>query len=293
MSLSFDLERERVPCIYEILYQAGNPPALKLRLQKNFVQACKDLSPIILIEASQKKHNLGEFSPLGNDWFGFNNTMAKTNETGEFIEYTVIIPVLRKELQKPCSHCKGTGRDDYFDRACSWCDGTTHEIEHNWKPFTAISATLEMLTNMAEFFKGIGSAEKFQLLSFQVRCGKKMGSWSIGGTYGIDFCNWLSGFSGHHQFSRAIEAMQKTYRHIFGKTEHFSWYFDVYTEDNAWLIISCPGDACSLYPSDYGWAPNKNMGRKFSCHNMDAPMQQLMLLTALAALSDMARETIK
>jgi hypothetical protein len=58
------------------------------------------------------------------------------------------------------------------------------------------------------------------------------------------------------------------------------------------LIISVPGNACGIFPEDnYNWKVGE--GRKFSSHNMDDPGQQIMILVALAILSDMAREYMK
>lgn len=288
--LEFEMTRERIPCLYELSFKKGNPPVLVLRIHDDFLRANKGLAPTETVLGYMKKeHNLGEFSPFGGEYFGFDKALKKGKTEGEFTEFDIEIPAYRKETTEICEHCEGEGWDKDLQLSCSWCDGSKHKISYDWKPLTAISASLHLLTSMTEIFDKRTSAKNHQLLTFQLICGKEMGGFPIGGAYGIDFCKWLTSFPSHHQFNQAIRAMGDVHAHIYNRKADF-WNFEAYVMENSWLIIDCPGDACGLHPSDSYWKTGR--GRNFSCHNLDNPIQQIDLLTALGVLSDEARKDI-
>lgn len=294
--LGYQVDRERVPCVYEISYKKrkkGNPPCIVLRLHEEFVEANKDIVPLdFFIKGLQKEHGLGEFSSLAKDSFGFDGAIKKKGRDSRgFIVYEIEIPVFQKETSVLCERCKGTGWDEDLDRECLSCRGSKHEMSYDRKSLTAISASLHALGIMMEIFDKRTSAKNYQLFTFQLSCGEGMGHFPIWGHYGIDFCKWLNSFEvPYHQFDEVIEEMEYVYSYIYNGREGFG--FQAYVEKKAWLIISVPGDACGIHPTnDYNWEPVR--GREFSCHNMDDPGQQIMLLVALAILSDMARKNMK
>ena len=294
--LGYQMNKERVPCVYEISYKKrkkGNPPCIVLRLHEDFVEANKDLVPLdFFIKGFQKEHGLGEFSSLAKDSFGFNGTIKKKGRDSRgFIIYEIEIPVFQKETSIPCERCNGTGWDEDLDRKCLSCRRSKHEMSYDWKPFTAISASLQILCIMVEVFEKRTSAKNYQLLTFQLSCGKGLGHFPIWGHYGMDFCNWLNSFeASHYQFDEVLKEMEDVYSYIYNHETGYD--FQAYTGKKAWLVISCPGDACGIHPGDdYNWESGR--GREFSCHNMDNPGQQIILLVALAVLSDMARKNMK
>ncbi|MFA5432514.1 MAG: hypothetical protein WC319_06530 [Candidatus Paceibacterota bacterium] len=288
--LGFRVEREMVPCLYEISFKEEDNPVLLLRLHKDFVEAKKDLIPTAsFIEGIRREHNLGEFFPLREEYFGFDNAIKKSGIVGEFVEFKIKIPIFAKETERLCKYCEGTGVDNYFKRECSFCEGGRYEIFYDWKSFDAISASLQILTMMTEVFDQSTQSQDCQLFTFQVICGKGQGHYPIGGHYGISFCDWLSSFPEHHQFDEIVKVMQDIYTHIYQR--RFSgWDFQACVSGDAWLIISVPGNACGIFPEG-GY--ESGQGREFSCHNMDTPIQQIILLVALAVLSDMTREHYK
>jgi len=288
--LEFEMTREKIPCLYELSFEKGEPPVLQIRIHNDFLEINKGIVPTqAVLEYIKKEHKLNEFLPFGGDYFGFDKALKKGETKGEFTEFDIEIPVLKKETNEICEHCGGKGWDEYFQRPCSWCDGSKHKILYDWKPLTAISASLQLLTSMTEIFDKKISAENNQLLTFQLICGKDMGGFPIGGAYGIDFCGWLDSFPAHYQFDQVIHAMAEVHAHIY-KSEVDFWDFQAYVEESAWLIINCPGDACGLHPSDSYRKPGE--GRNFSCHNLDNAIQQIDLLIGLAVLSDEARKEI-
>jgi len=64
-----------------------------------------------------------------------------------------------------------------------------------------------------------------------------------------------------------------------------------WVRDRGWLGIGCSGDRTGLHPSSIS-SMGAGEGYRFSCHNVDTPMQQIALLAGLAALCDKARKEI-
>jgi len=288
------MEKERVPCVYDISYRKGNPPCIVLRLHKDFVKANKDTIPLeFFLRKIQDDHNLGQFFSLSNDCFGFDGAIKKRGEDSEeFFIYEMEIPVFKKDLLEVCERCKGTGQNKDLDCECLFCHGSGHKVAYDWRPLSAISASLHVLGMMLSTYEEKTSAKKPQLITFQLFCGKGQGRFPIAGHYGIDFCNWLVSLGPSHQFNQVVEEMTNVYSHIYGREAGLRWDFQAYVEKNAWLIIGVPGDACGINPSDsYDWQQGK--GKTFDSHNMDSPAQQILILVALAILSDMAREHMK
>ncbi|MCX6760847.1 MAG: hypothetical protein NTZ84_01980 [Candidatus Nealsonbacteria bacterium] len=288
--LEFEMTRERVPCLYELSFKKGNPPVLVLRIHNDFLEANKGCSPTqTMLGYMREEHNLGEFLPFGGEYFGFDEALKKVKTEDQFTEFNIEIPVYRKETAEKCNYCKGEGWDKDLQLSCSWCDGTKHKILYDWKPFIAISASLELLTSLTEIFNKKTSEKKYQLMSIRTTCGKKSGRFPIGGSYGIDFCNWLATFPEGHQFSRVVQTMAEVHAHIYSQEIDF-YDFEAYVGSNDWLVIGCPGDACGIHRSDEFWEPGE--GKVFSCHNLDNAIQQIELLIGLAVMSDEARKEI-
>ena len=89
---------------------------------------------------------------------------------------------------------------------------------------------------------------------------------------------------------RMIKAYGKMYGCKLDKMEVFDAYDFKMMMKNGRIIMDCPGDACGVHPSEDYWDDKEETGYKFSCHNVDNPMQQLTFLAGLAALHDKARK---
>ena len=153
----YEMDRERIPCLYEILYRKRtekNPPCIVLRLHEEFVEANKDLSQLdFFIRKLRDDHKLGEFSSLSDDYFGFDNAIRRKEKDPEgFIVYEIEIPVFRVKTSEPCERCGGTGWDDGLDSKCLSCRGGKNKISFNWKPLYSISASLQVLSLMMDIF---------------------------------------------------------------------------------------------------------------------------------------------
>jgi len=293
--LGCDIEDEIVPAVYETSYKGGDIPCIELRLHEDFVEESKDIVPIeSFLRGFQEEHKIGPFSPLREDNFGFDGVIKrKGKDSRGFIIYGIEIPIVRKHLDEPCKRCKGTGLDEIDglpERECLSCRGSGREIAYDWRQIAAVSASLQILGMLAETFRKRTSASVPQLFTFQLVCGEGIGRFPIGGYFGIDFCNWLDSLPKPCQFDHVIEEMQKVYFRLFGKEAIIGLDFQAYVRSGSGLIIGCPGNATGIFPEG-SW--ERGHGREYSCHNMDTPAQQIMLLVALAILSDMARESMK
>ncbi|MFA5368543.1 MAG: hypothetical protein WC303_00865 [Candidatus Paceibacterota bacterium] len=291
--LSFEVSERITPCLYEISYvDRDGQPVLLLKIHKDFVRKYKNIMPIrSFLYNFQRMHNLEEFSPFGKKYFGFDKSFKLNKITKNFIEYEIEIPVFRKRLPQVCEHCKGSGRDEDFDRKCSWCDGSGFKILYDWKPFHAICSSLQIFANMAEIFDGSISTKNNQLLTFKLVCGEGQGHYPISGSYGVEFCNWLNTMPDYYEFKDVILAMWNVHTHIYNRDAAiYCLSFEAHVRSSAWLILSCPGDACGIFPVD-SWEPGKGM--EFECHNMDTPIQQILLLVGLAVLSDLSKKHMK
>ena len=292
--LGYDIEDERIPALYEISYKRGTTPCIELRLHEEFVKESENIVPIeCFLRNIQEKHKVGPFSPLKENNFGFDGVIKKKGKDGRgFIIYEIDIPVVRKYSGEPCKNCKGTGWSKFRglpDRECLSCRGSGREIVYDWRQAAAISGSLQILGMMTGTFRKRTSASVPQLLTFQLACGEGMGRFPIGGYYGIDFCDWLASLPKPCQFDNVIKEMQNVYSHIFGKDDSMTLGLDfqAYIRSDSGLIISCPGNATGIFPEG-SWKAGHGM--EYSCHNMDTPAQQIMLLVALAILSDIIRE---
>ena len=288
--LTPDVINKKVPFVYG-LSQGKKPFSLELKMDKNLILQSKNLSSAIFVKELLGDHKFKSFSLLGNDYFGYDQAFKKNEETEKTISYLIEIPVLPKESSLPCVHCLGTGWDRTFGHECFWCHGKKRETRYDWKPFFAISASLQIFSFIAETSVPRKICKDSQLLTFQIFCGMKMNSFPIFGSYGYDFCNWLNSFPEYYSFEKIKETMSQTYEHIFKEKKDWH-FFDAYVGKDAWLIIDCPGEASGLHPTKFGWNKKKSQGQQYSCHNIDSPIQQLILLVALAGLSDLARESI-
>jgi hypothetical protein len=115
---------------------------------------------------------------------------------------------------------------------------------------------------------------------------------SLGGMFSIPLVRWLSRVRVNTQLEKVENAMKAAYNRMLGYRRYHRNDFRVWLADNqGWLNISCPGDACGLHPADHYRSAHKE-GYDFACHNVDSPMQQLTLIAGLAALCDLVRKGI-
>ena len=136
------------------------------------------------------------------------------------------------------------------------------------------------------------SSSLIQLMTFGTCTIKGQNGSYIGGEFSFPLCRWLGSLGQHEIIPEMIQAMKGAYGRMHGGLRDFdNFYFRAFVNDeNGWLNVSCPGDACGIQPAHSG--THRGLGYEFSCHNVDTPVQQITLLAGLAALHDRARKEI-
>ncbi len=280
-------------CWYELLYQE-NPPSIGLRIHKEFIESNKiDFGKVPMVRYLAEKLRMSAFSGDFTRDIGFGGILKRKGEKDGFIKFMAEIPQVKKKTDKECTDCKGTGKRKYDpDEKCSFCDGSGREWIIDWKEAYAISASFSVFTEWLKFCEIETSSAYPQLLTVQTITEQDMhgGGGSLSGDISISMHNWLKSLGERVELTGMVRAMKIAYDRMYGLSNSNQYRFNAYTA-NGRFIANCPGDACDLHPAD--WYENKGQGFKLSCHNVDTPMQQIMLLTALAVLHSMARKKIK
>ncbi|MBU3926062.1 hypothetical protein KJ763_02750 [Patescibacteria group bacterium] len=284
--------REDVPCWYELSF-AEKIPAIILKVHEDFVKekgAIPENAPII--EEFKEGFRFKKFSgDFGRD-FGFEGIFKFRGIKDGFYEFVIEIPKVKKDSGKKCGYCEGSGEDKFLGRKCLFCNGKGKEYVYDWQNAYSVSASFTVFSMLSYFYEGNTSCLKPQLLLVQTITHKDMHGGSLAGMYSVPLVKWLGSFGKHAIMIEMQKAMKRTYFHMFGKDKYLEHDFRAYVADNnGWLNVSCPGNACGLHPQS-GYIEKDN-GYEFSCHNVDTPMQQITLLAGLAALHDKARKEIK
>jgi len=288
-----------LPCWYELSWREILPPAIILRIHKDFIREiiAKKIdfenAPIVWgfkIEFGFEKF-VGDFEKE----FGFDGALVKKGKDGEFVEFFIPIPKIKKDSGEICGDCGGSGKNETFaDDECLFCSGTGKKYFYDWKSAFAISASLNIFFSLMCFWEKESSAGIPQLITIDVVTRKDLHGGSLWGQCSIPFAEYLMKISekdGDVLLPEASEAVRAAWHHMFGLSDYeFHHDFRVNVRNGGFNIF-CPGDACGLNPAQ--WSRIKGQGYEFSCHNVDTPAQQIALIAGLAALHDKARKEIK
>lgn len=297
----FNILDEYIPCWYELSW---NPkiPAIILRIHKDFIKNFIRDGGAVSYKASiikGLKRELKVFKYLHHfeDNFekniGFEGVFRRLGENGEFIEFAVDIPVIKKESKDVCRNCGGSGKDKYEGDKCLFCNGTGKKPGINWRMAYCISASFTILLTLLSTQKDKTNCELPQLFEINTITHEDTHGGSLNGQFSVPLVNWLKRFNHSREISEIKDTMIKTYGHMFSLSncfDHTEFKIQLSSEKSGWIVLCCPGSACSIFPE--GFRDSKK-GYKFSCNNVDSPAQQLTLLSGLAALHDLARKEIK
>jgi hypothetical protein len=292
--------RENIPCWYELAWDKKKP-AIILRAHQDFIEA---ITPIPreahLIKWLTEKFKFQEFNGDLKGNFGFNGSvLQKPNKVKNgFLEYIITIPKIKVETGNHCEDCNGSGRDFFAqtygenDRKCPYCNGSGKEHIYNWHLAYAVSASLNVFFSISRYPERETSAPFSQLMLLDTITDTDMHGGSLGGEFSIPLTQWLASIykDANTPVPEISQAMKIAYKHMFNGLRSFEKYdFNASVRTNrGGLVSNCPGNACGIHPED--WNMDKKRGYKFSCHNVDTPVQQITLLAGLAALHDRARK---
>jgi hypothetical protein len=283
-----------LPCWYELSFRKTKP-AIILRVHKDFIKNVEAVPDgAWLVTDLKNKLGFKNFSNSFDKNFGFNNAFIFRGDKGEFVEFVVEIPKIRKETGKACEYCKGSGKNDYGDR-CLRCDGKGREYFYDWEKAYAISASFTVFFGFARFPEFKTSSSTSQLMTIQTITLKESHGGSLDGEYSIPLSNWfrqLEQKGRSEPLQAAVEAMWSVYKKMINQPKLYPKYlFKVWIHDGGRITLDCPGDACGIYiPPEYEYGQGRDRGRQFNCHNVDNAAQQLTLLVGLAVLHGTARK---
>lgn len=320
----FFLTRENAPCWYELSFR-NDGPALMVSVHEEIFPHLPKFQNAPIVEILKKEFGFLQFE---HDWggatFGFDRAFKSTGTKDHFIGFSVPIPVLEKEITILCGHCLGNKKDLF--QICTKCNGSGREkkmiscrccsikdtradclickgkgeepeVVMDWCPFYAISATFTLFFNLMTFGydkKCRVNCQRPQLLSIETGIHRSMGGASVHGAYSIPLVRWLSKFPPNIHIKDTEDVLTSVWKKIHGKNFYNMDKMNTWVQirENGCLSISCPGDRTGLFPTYREMHNRGDYGYEFSCHNVDTPMQQIVLLAALGALCDMARKAI-
>jgi len=289
----WELRTENMPCWYELSWRE-EIPAIVLRVHKDFIQATEQIlsnNPDIpfwdMMEKLRKDLGLSSFVFKFSENFGFDNAFQRIGEKYGFVEFLIRIPKIEQYTDETCPNCKGTGKNKDLGIECSFCNGKGKHLIFDWKSGYAVSASFTAFSLLSRPWSKKTSSTLPQLLTIQTNIKAEIDGAPLGGIYSLALCNWLR-MVGQTNFPEVVEAMKNAYRQMYSLNRLSGYYFGA-TNNDGWLVIDCPGNACGIYPSD-GFTRGK--GCEFTCHNLDTSVQQITLIAGLAALHDRARKEI-
>jgi len=289
-----DIIESNISCWYELSWQE-NPPAIILRIHTDFIKEFKTEHPPEewpIIKSFKEKFGFKDFGGNFDQDIGFEKVFKYTGENQGFIEYVTKIPQIQKSTCSPCQQCNGTGKDEWRGEGeiCFFCEGTGKERVMDWQRAYAISASFTVLLIVLSSFnlKENTSILLPQLLTIKTTTHKDMHGGSFGGEISIPLREWLASLGDNATIPEMVKAMKKAHKQMFGLHDYESLSFKVYVRSSGAFFADCPGNACGIHPSDRRL--EKGKGYEFSCHNVDTPAQQIVLLAGLAALCDKARK---
>jgi hypothetical protein len=286
---------ETIPCWYEISWRGRNgKPGILLRMHPDVVNSKNQIPPDARLALDfMQTFGFKRFSNTFEGDFGFENALKRVGVAKDgFLEYEIPTPVVKKKSKKICGMCNGTGRNQVLDGSCIFCV-KGKEIYYDYHEAFAVSASLNLLLEFLSLFNGESNAHTPQLMSLVMVTMADAHGGSLGGEYSCELVDYLASRP-LGEISEMGSAMRIVWRRMDGSLPRYrvhDFWARTQSPGTGWLNVNCSGDATGLNPS-HGSDVNGRNGYKFACHNVDTPMQQLVLIASLAALHDLARKAL-
>jgi len=253
-----------------------------------------------IIEAVRKNLGLGERDfPFQEEpkagAFGFGDSLKKVSAQDGQSVYRLELPIIHRLTVNKCRECKGKKTGEHG--RCHYCSGSGKESMIVWEQAFALSASVSLFANVLWLSQEIDLAqptEKRQLLNLNLQVDRGPHGGSLWGEFSPYFVNFLKTHGEDASFEKVNEMMIRVYRYMWQSKNSEPRNFDYEKHQfRAWqnlpgnLILDIPGDACGIHPSPYVHEIPENEGSEWTYHNVDSPLQQLTLLTGLAAMCDL------
>lgn len=285
------LEYQNLP-MWSRLEFVEDTPAVDFIVHKDAVHYVDELN-----KAKFKEKLVDE----GGRWgFGEGCLLRSEDEDGS-TRFRIPAKPFKFVLDEPCDRCRGTGEGEFSDK-CLYCDGGGKKTKIDWKEGMAISLSMSLLTDcFNELMIGDKKTSSSRLQIMAPFTGTTEMYFPVHGYYSPAFVKWLRSKGETHSsptfMPDVVDAMISVWKVMEAVKDDNLYPYDrgqfwFNTYDSGWLNISCPGDACGLHPSG-SHIDSGEVGYDFSCHNMDNPMQQLVLMAALARFEMNCRKEIE
>ena len=278
------MQYDRIPRKYNLLWNS-NQKSIIVQIHNDCVRTFKPVSiNSPWVRDMSRTHDadglLDSFSGnLFSDYFGFNRSIRRAGQLGDYLDFSVPIPEIKKETSAVCQECGGTVKREEFNR-CFYCDGSGKRYIYDWRTSYIITSSLSLLFGTLDLCDET-SATEHQYVTVTMMAEHGQHGSSLGGCFGIDFSRFISLDSTAKRIvlTNAVEAMRTAYGQMMICQNYDRFRVNA---DDGFLTMDCPGDACGIYLTDHDHRAGQ--GCEFSCHNVDSPAQSLTLLAGIASL---------
>ena len=280
---------DRIPCWYELSWRPKL--GIVLRIHQDFVKNTKPItSNAPIVKQFKKDFGFVEFGPILGEDFGFERILKFLGNKNQFLEYQIPVTVCKKTTDDACSSCEGSGKNLVIRGKCIFCDGKGKNVIYNYSQAYAVSASISLLFQYLAMRGKETSASVNQLIQVETVTIAQSHGGSLFGEINEDVVIFLRKRQ-QNEIPEMVNIMRKVYAKMDGGRlpKFYDYSFQAYIQDRERLIVNCPGDACGLHPAES--SSDSSLGYRFSCHNVDQPMQQMSLLSSLAVLHNLVRDT--
>ncbi|HEY4496404.1 MAG TPA: hypothetical protein VJC04_03585, partial [Candidatus Paceibacterota bacterium] len=278
------MQYDRIARKYHLLWHS-NQKSIIVQIHNDCVKSFKPVSiDSPWVRAMSQTHDadglLDSFcGDLSSDYFGFNRSIKRTGQSGDYLDFSVPVPEIKKETGAVCQECGATGKREGFE-ICHYCDGSGKMYVYDWRTAYLVTSNLSLLFDTLDLCDET-SAKEYQYVTVTMMAQYGQHGSSLGGCFGIDFNGFINQDSMAKKLAltNAVEAMRTAYDQMMICQDYDRFRVNA---DNGFLTLDCPGDACGIYLTHHDGKAEQ--GCQFSCHNVDSPAQSLTLLAGIASL---------
>lgn len=285
------ITRRPFPAMYHLSYVPGAQPGILLSMAEHMLDEYLVPADLPIVRKLQEEFDLPDFQSESGGDYGYGGCIKRLAVKDEYAQFFIPIPVVDSLTDEDCRMCGGTGTHVHYpDEECHSCRGRCKEKNMDWTTPRSISATLTLMTISMWIVESTGSEDKPQLMMFKVGCHPGSDGSPVYAAFSSQLVGWLS-LQERGSITEMAEAMKSVWHHMFPFDTGLMFRMEANIDgEGGWLNINVPGNSSGLNP-DSG-SIRVGEGYCLRPHNVDNPMQQLTLLTGLAALEGLARKDI-
>ncbi len=226
---------------------------------------------------------------LAQNSFGFNEKIQCVGRRGQFLDFAMKLPSIRKQTHETCEDCSGTGKDENsVDGKCLCCNGQGKKVVCDWREARLANVSLALLLYILNIPpEKDTTSSQLQLATAEI--GWTTGSCFVSGHISLIAFNVIKR-DAEIIATIAERAMFQADKLMMGERQyHGQSSFRARIDDN--FSLDCPGDACGVYTTDGNDRHlSSRSALEYHCHNVDSSLQALTLLVGVAALLGEVRQ---